>query len=127
MSEATTDGIRVRVRSVYLPERSAPHANEYLFSYTVVISNVGGETAQLVSREWIITNGDGRVERVTGPGVVGHQPVLEPGQSFEYTSFCPLTTPVGSMHGSYRMVRPGGASFDARIAPFSLAMPNALN
>ena len=64
---------------------------------------------------------------VAGPGVVGHQPVLEPGQSFEYTSFCPLTTPVGSMHGSYRMVRPGGASFDARIAPFSLAVPNSLN
>jgi ApaG protein len=127
MSDATTDGVRIQVRSLYLPERSSPAGGEYLFAYTVRISNVGEETAQLLSREWIITDGDGREERVVGPGVVGQQPVLEPGQSFEYTSFCPLPTPVGSMHGTYQMVRPDGRSFDARIAPFSLAVPTALN
>jgi len=88
---------------------------------------VRDEAAQLVSREWIITHGDGREERVVGPGVVGQQPLLTPGQSFDYTSFCPLPTPVGSMHGSYRMVRPDGRSFEARIAPFTLAVPTALN
>jgi ApaG protein len=127
MSDATTEGIRIQVRSAYLPERSAPESGEYLFAYTVRISNVGEDTAQLMSREWIITHGDGREERVVGPGVVGHQPVLAPGQSFEYTSFCPLPSPVGSMHGSYRMVRPDGSSFEARIAPFTLAVPTALN
>jgi ApaG protein len=127
VSDATTEGIRVQVRSVYLSERSAPQRGEYLFAYTVRISNVGNDTAQLVSREWIITDGLGRVERVAGPGVVGQQPLIVPGQSFEYTSFCPLPTPVGSMHGSYRMQRPDGRSFDARIAPFSLAVPTALN
>ena len=127
MSDATTDGIRIQVRSVYLPERSSPERGQYLFAYTVRISNVGQDTAQLVSREWIITHGDGREERVAGPGVVGQQPVLAPGQSFEYTSFCPLASPVGSMHGSYRMVRPDGLSFEAHIAPFTLAVPTALN
>jgi ApaG protein len=127
MSDATTEGIRVQVRSSYLPERSSPESGEYLFAYSVRISNVGEETAQLMSREWIITNGDGREERVVGPGVVGQQPVLEPGQSFEYTSFCPLPSPVGSMHGTYRMVRPDGRAFEARIAPFTLAVPTALN
>jgi ApaG protein len=127
MSDATTQGIRVQVRSRYLPERSAPQRGEYLFAYAVRISNLGDETAQLVSREWIITDGDGRVQRVQGPGVVGEQPLLVPGESFEYTSFCPLPTPLGSMHGSYRMQRPDGRSFEARIAPFSLAVPNSLN
>jgi ApaG protein len=127
LSDETTEGIRIQVRSAYLPERSAPMDGEYLFAYTVRISNVGEEAAQLVSREWIITHGDGREERVVGPGVVGQQPVLAPGQSFEYTSFCPLPGPVGSMHGSYQMVRPDGRSFEARIAPFTLAVPTALN
>jgi ApaG protein len=127
LSDETTEGIRIQVRSAYLPERSSPADSEYLFAYTVRISNVGDEAAQLVSREWIITHGDGREERVVGPGVVGQQPLLTPGQSFDYTSFCPLPTPVGSMHGSYRMVRPDGRSFEARIAPFTLAVPTALN
>ena len=91
------------------------------------ISNVGDETAQLISREWIITNADGEVERVKGPGVVGEQPVLPPGASFDYTSFCELKTPVGSMHGSYQMVTANGDRFDAVIAPFTLAIPHALN
>jgi ApaG protein len=126
-STATTNGIRVEVRSTYLADRSSPRDNSYLFAYTVRISNVGSETAQLISREWIITNADGEVERVKGQGVVGEQPVLQPGGSFEYTSFCPLKTAVGAMQGSYQMVTPEGERFDAVIAPFTLAVPNALN
>ena len=90
MSDTTTRGIRVQVTSTYLPERSSPRDCQYLFAYHIRISNVGSETAQLVSREWIITTADGEVERVKGPGVVGEQPVLTPGSSFEYTSYCPL-------------------------------------
>jgi ApaG protein len=123
----TTRGIRVEVRSEFLPERSSVREGSYLFQYHVRISNGGGETAQLISREWIITNADGEVERVKGPGVVGEQPVLPPGGSFEYTSYCPLKTSVGSMQGSYQMVTAGGERFDAVIAPFTLAVPNALN
>jgi ApaG protein len=82
---------------------------------------------QLVSRHWIITDGDGRTEEVQGPGVVGEQPVLQPGESFEYSSFCPLPTKIGSMHGTYQMVTAAGSRFDAEIAPFSLAVPTALN
>jgi ApaG protein len=127
MSEATTRGVRVRVESSYVPERSSPREGRYFFAYRVRIANVGEETVQLVSRHWVITDGDGRVEHVQGPGVVGEQPVLEPGESFEYTSFCPLPTPIGSMHGTYQMVAAGGSRFDAEIAPFSLAVPSALN
>jgi ApaG protein len=123
-SDTTTRGVRIEVQSFYMPERSAP---KYLFEYHVRISNVGTETAQLISREWIITNADGEVERVKGPGVVGEQPILTPGASFEYRSFCPLKTSVGSMHGSYQMVTAGGDRFDAIISPFTLAVPNALN
>jgi ApaG protein len=127
MSDTTTRGIRIQVRSEYVPERSSPRDSSYLFQYHVRISNVGEDTAQLISREWIITNADGEVERVKGSGVVGEQPVLAPGGSFEYTSFCPLKTAVGSMQGSYQMVTTDGDRFDAVIAPFTLAVPNALN
>lgn len=127
MSDTTTRGIRVQVRSTYLSDRSSPRDRQYVFSYHIRISNVGAETAQLVSREWIITDADGEVERVKGPGVVGEQPVLPPGGAFEYTSYCPLRTPVGSMHGTYQMVTTGGERFDAVIAPFTLAAPNSLN
>src|SRR5262245_5747590 len=126
-SDITTRGIRVQVSSRYLPDRSSPKEGTYLFTYHVRISNVGEETAQLVSREWIITNAEGEVERVKGPGVVSEQPVLPPGGAFEYDSFCPLKTAVGSMHGSYQMVTVGGEKFDANIAPFTLAAPNALH
>jgi ApaG protein len=126
-SEATTRGIRIQVESAYLSAQSSPKDAHYLFAYHVRIANVGGETAQLVSREWIITNADGEVERVKGPGVVGETPVLPPGGAFEYTSYCPLKTSVGSMQGSYQMVTAGGEKFDATIAPFTLAVPNALN
>lgn len=127
MSDTTTRGVRIQVKSAYLPDRSAPEESRYLFAYRVRISNVGAETVQLISREWIITDQDGDVETVRGPGVVGEQPVLDPGQSFEYTSFCPLPTPIGSMHGAYQMVSSSGDTFDAEIAPFSLAVPSALN
>ncbi len=127
MSDTTTRGIRVQVETFYDEERSSPQENYYFFSYHVRISNVGRETAQLVSREWYITDGNGDTQRVQGPGVVGEKPVLAPGEEFEYTSFCPLTTPVGAMQGTYRMVLQNGDSFDAEIAPFSLAVPHAVN
>ena len=126
-SDTTTRGIRIQVRSTYLADRSSPKDSQYLFAYQVRISNAGTETAQLVSREWIITSSEGDVERVKGPGVVGEKPVLQPGGAFEYTSYCPLKTNVGSMQGSYQMVTAGGERFDAQIAPFTLAAPHALH
>ncbi len=126
-SEATTRGIRIRVRSAYVPERSSPEQHQWFFIYTVQISNEGSEPAQLVSRHWIITDAHGRVEEVKGPGVVGKQPLLQPGESFEYTSACPLPTPFGTMHGTYQMVVPDGDGFDAEIAAFTLAEPHALH
>lgn len=127
MSDTTTRGIRIQVKSTYLADRSSPRDSQYLFAYHVRISNVGADTAQLISREWIITSAEGEVERVKGPGVVGEKPVLAPGGSFEYTSYCPLKTPVGSMQGSYQMVTADGEKFDAHIAPFTLAAPHALH
>ncbi len=127
MSDATTRGVRVQVRASYLADRSAPRQGQYLFSYRVRIENAGEDAVQLLSRHWVITDGEGRVEHVRGPGVVGEQPVLSPGESFEYTSFCPLPTPIGSMHGEYQMVTADGRRFDAEIAPFHLAVPTALN
>jgi ApaG protein len=127
MSDTTTRGIRIQVESVYVEERSDPQEGYYFFAYHVVISNVGGEPAQLISREWIITDSDGNVERVEGAGVVGEQPLLGPGQVFEYTSFCPLRTSMGSMQGAYIMRPAGGESFRAEIAPFTLAVPGVVN
>ena len=126
-SEATTRNIRVRVQSSYVPERSDPERSSWFFIYTVEIANLGNEQAQLVSRHWIITDANGAVREVRGPGVVGEQPTLAPGQSFTYTSACPLETPFGTMHGSYQMVAAGGERFDAEIAPFSLGQPHAIN
>jgi ApaG protein len=127
VSTALTDGIRVTVKSAYRPDRSAPAQGRYLFAYTVRIANQGDRPAKLVSRHWVITDASGENEEVVGDGVVGHQPHLGPGESFEYTSFCVLRTPLGSMRGSYQMVRDDGSRFDAQIAPFSLAVPQALN
>jgi ApaG protein len=127
MSDTTTRGVRVEVRTAYVPERSSPTDAQYFFAYRIRISNVGEETVQLISRHWVISDGEGNLEHVRGPGVVGEQPVLEPGEAFEYTSFCPLPTPIGSMHGTYQMVTAGGSKFEAEIAPFSLAVPTALN
>jgi ApaG protein len=121
MSEALTQGIRVTVESLYLPEHSDPDDARYVFAYTVVISNVGHEPARLMTRHWVITDAHGMVEEVRGAGVVGEQPYLEPGQVFQYTSGCVLKTPRGTMHGSYQMVRDSGREFDAEIAAFVLA------
>jgi len=125
-SEAVTRGVRVRVQARYDPGRSSPQQSQWFFLYTVQISNESPVTVQLLSRHWIITDATGRVEEVRGPGVVGEQPVLASGQSFEYTSGCPLTTPFGSMHGTYQMVTTEGKRFDVEIAGFTLSEPHAL-
>jgi ApaG protein len=122
-SEALTRGIRVSVQARYSPERSQPSGCKWFFLYTVTILNEGPETVQLVTRHWIITDGAGLVEEVRGPGVVGKQPTLGPGESFEYTSGCPLSTPFGIMEGTYQMVTTSGDQFDAKIAPFTLSEP----
>ena len=126
-STATTRGITVRVRPRYLPEKSDPPAGNWFFAYSIRIANGGGERVQLLSRHWIITDSNGVVEEVRGPGVVGEQPVLRPGEHFDYTSYCPLQTPFGTMEGSYQMVAEGGEAFDVRIAPFELAPPMAVH
>jgi ApaG protein len=127
MSSAITNGIRVAVSSSYVPAQSTPKTHRYVFAYTVRITNEGTEAAQLKSRHWIITHGNGKVEQVRGPGVVGEQPTLRPGEHFEYTSGCVLETPSGSMEGTYQMVRSDGSQFDAAIAPFALNLPYSLN
>ncbi len=127
MSDTTTRGIRIEVESVYVAERSDPPAGYFFFAYHVTITNVGETTAQLISREWIITDSDANTERVEGPGVVGKQPVLAPGESFEYTSFCPLRTSFGSMQGNYTMKTDSGETFEARIEAFTLEVPGVVN
>ena len=125
MSTAVTQGIRITVKSRFLPEQSS--AARWAFAYTVRIENVGSTTAQLRSRHWIITDGNGKREEVKGDGVVGNQPVLRPGGKFEYTSGAVLQTPHGSMQGTYRMVTEDGRQFDAEISPFALTQPGSLN
>ena len=120
LSEAVTQNVKVEVLSQYSKENSRPTQGEWVFEYTVRITNLGTETIQLVSRHWIITDGADQTREVEGPGVVGEQPVLAPDQSFQYSSWCPLTTPVGVMCGTYSMVRTNGEQFDVEIAPFAL-------
>jgi ApaG protein len=127
MSDTTTRGIRVQVHSSYDEERSSPPESYYFFVYHVRITNGGTEAVQLVSRDWLITDGNGEVQRVQGPGVVGEQPMIAPGETYEYTSFCPLSTPVGAMEGFYLMMPESGQGFRAVIAPFSLSVPHAVN
>jgi ApaG protein len=127
VSEALTQGIRIKVRTEYRAERSNPTRKVFFFAYTVRIHNEGPKTVQLISRHWVITDANGHEEEVKGPGVVGEQPVLRPGGSFEYTSGCPLPTEFGTMHGTYQMRGADGAEFDAVIAPFRLAFPHAVN
>jgi ApaG protein len=126
-SEAVTRGVRVQVESHYHSERSDPTKKEWFFSYRIVVRNEGDEPVRLMTRHWVITDADGGVQEVRGPGVVGQQPLLAPGQSFEYTSFCPLATSFGTMHGTYRMVTDAGEPFDAEIAPFALGEPYSIN
>ena len=127
MSNTLTRGIRIIVKPSYVPEQSDPAGSHYLFAYHITIRNEGMQTVQLISRHWVITSGEGKVDEVRGPGVVGYQPLLRPGEHFEYTSGCPLNTPVGTMHGSFQMVTDRGEPFDAKIDPFRLAVPSALN
>lgn len=122
-SEAVTNNVRVEVESQYSPEQSQPFQNQWFFHYTVRITNEGDETVQLLSRHWTITDATGHAKEVEGPGVVGEQPVLAPGESFNYTSGCELNTSTGIMRGTYQMVDEDGGYFDVEIAPFALHEP----
>jgi len=117
----------VRVDARYSPDHSDPRQGQWFFLYTITIVNEGPDTVQLLNRHWVITNATGDVEQVRGPGVVGHQPTLSQGESFEYTSGCPLKTPFGSMHGSYEMALENGERFQAEVAPFALREPGAFH
>jgi ApaG protein len=117
----------VSVRPQFVPEHSRPDEDKFLFAYTVTIRNTGDVAAQLISRHWIITDANNKVEEVRGPGVVGEQPMLKPGEAFEYTSGCPIATPVGSMRGSYQCVAEDGTRFEAPIPEFLLSMPRTLH
>lgn len=123
MYEATTDSIRVRVEPQFIDDQSTPDESHYFWAYTIEITNLGGETVQLISRAWQITDASGHVEEVRGPGVVGQTPTLKPGQAFTYTSGCPLRTPSGLMVGTYLMARSSGDTFEIAIPPFSLDSP----
>ena len=123
MYEAVTRSIAVQVEPYYLEDRSAPENDYFVWAYRVHIENQGGETVQLRSRRWHITDSLGRVQEVAGEGVVGEQPILKPGEAFEYTSGTPLSTPSGIMMGSYSMETDQGASFDVVIPAFSLDSP----
>jgi ApaG protein len=127
VSDAVTQGIRVRVRSSFLPEHSNARERRWAFSYTVTITNEGSEAATLLARHWEITDAGSNVEHVRGPGVVGYQPHLAGGQSFTYTSGAILRTPHGMMQGEYLMERADGSRFDASIAPFALATPESIH
>jgi ApaG protein len=127
MAESKKYEIAITVATQYMPDQSDPDAERYFFAYTITVANSGSVTAQLISRHWVITDAEGKVEEVRGLGVVGHQPLLKPGESFEYTSGCPLATPVGTMHGSYQMVAEDGTRFEALVPEFVLAMPRTLH
>ncbi len=119
--------VDVSVVTRYLPEQSQPEQNRFAFAYTVTVSNNGQVPAKLLSRHWIITNGDGRVQEVRGAGVIGQQPLIEPGQSHTYSSGTVMSSRVGTMQGSYQMLAEDGKRFDATIAPFRLAVPGSLH
>jgi ApaG protein len=127
VSDAITHDIRVEVLSQYSPENSRPSEDLWVFQYTIRITNQGKDAVQLLSRHWIITDALDHTEEVRGPGVVGEQPVLDPGESFQYSSWCPLKTPTGMMRGTYQMVGAGGKRFDIRIAPFGLRTKYTVN
>ena len=127
MSESSQYQIQIQVATRYLPEQSDAAAERFVFAYTITITNTGRVAAQLVSRHWVITDAERKVQEVRGLGVVGEQPLLQPGQSFEYTSGCTLATPVGTMSGSYQMTAADGTRFDAPIGEFLLSMPRTLH
>jgi len=127
MSEATTRGVKVKVKSEFVPERSDPQNGEFFFAYHVTIENHGEEPVKLLSRHWIITDGMGKEQEVRGPGVVGKQPILKPGQSFQYSSFVTLAAPNGAMRGTYQMITEDGTPFEIEIAPFALREPYTIH
>jgi len=127
MAESKKYEISVSAATQFLAEQSDPSTGRYVFAYTITIRNSGTMPAQLISRHWIITDAEGHVQEVRGLGVVGHQPLLKPDESFEYTSGCALATPVGTMKGSYQMTAEDGTQFDAPIPEFTLAMPRVLH
>ena len=119
--------IKIDIISKYIPERSSPAKSYYFFSYHVTIKNQGDLSTQLISRYWHITDGNGNTEDIHGPGVVGKQPHLHSGESFEYTSFCPLPTEFGVMYGHFEMIDEHGKKFNAKISPFRLTIPFSVN
>ncbi len=119
--------INVAVKTNYIAAQSEPKENRFVFSYTITIQNTGSVAAKLLTRHWIITDANGKVQEVVGDGVVGHQPHLKPGEGFEYTSGAVIETPLGTMHGSYQMIADDGTRFDAPIPIFRLAQPNILH
>ena len=125
--QTETDTVKIKAISRFLPDQSDPSADRYVFAYHITISNRGEQTVQLLTRHWIITDAEENVQEVRGEGVIGQQPVLRPGESFEYTSGCSIATPVGTMKGSYFMQADDGRQFDAPIAEFTLAMPRTLH
>lgn len=127
MSNTETEGVRVIVKAAFWPERSSPDNNQWAFTYAVSVKNEGTRAATLRTRHWVITDANGRVEEVRGEGVVGKQPRLEGGDTFEYTSWAMLRTPFGTMRGEYVMERIDGTRFEAKIGEFVLTQPNALN
>lgn len=127
MSSARIYQISVSSVAQFLPEQSDIESGRYVFSYTITLRNTGNVAAQLISRHWIITDSDQRIQEVRGLGVVGHQPLLQPGETFEYSSGCVIATPVGTMRGSYQMVSEDGTSFDAPIPEFTLSIPRVLH
>jgi ApaG protein len=127
MAETNTHDIKIGVATQYLPDQSEPASGRFVFAYTITITNTGSVSAQLISRHWVITDADGKIQEVRGLGVVGHQPLLKPGEHFEYTSGSALATPVGTMKGSYQMVAEDGTQFDAPIPEFVLSMPRTLH
>jgi ApaG protein len=127
MTDSTTCDIRIAVESVYVDEHSNPEENRYVFAYTITIHNVGPSPAKLLTRHWLITDANGKVQEIKGKGVVGEQPYLRPGEGFRYTSAALIETPVGSMQGSYQMVSENGQAFEAQIPIFRLALPHTLH
>jgi ApaG protein len=127
MADTKKYEITVAAHATYVENQSDPSRDAYVFAYRIKVTNTGSVPAQLVSRHWIITDGEHRVQEVKGEGVVGQQPVLAPGESFEYTSGTHLATPVGTMRGTYRMVAEDGHAFDAAIPPFTLSVPRVLH
>ena len=122
-----THDISVKTRTVYIADQSDPANDRYVFAYTITITNTGSVAAQLISRHWVISDATDKVQEVRGKGVVGEQPHLRPGESFEYTSGSAIATPVGTMRGSYQMVADDGAAFDVTIPEFTLSMPRVLH